>query len=77
MVILIVDIILMAIFIAAGMKSDCGGGVFALGIFLIVVINMALSEAEDVANNPEARKRAKRQMDKDQKEWDEWRYRYR
>lgn len=77
MVILIVDVILMAIFIAAGIKSDCGGGVLALAIFLIAVINMSLSEAEDVANNPDARKRAKKQMEKDQKEWDEWRYKYR
>ena len=75
MVILIVDIILMAIFIAAGIKSDCGG-ILVLAIFLIAIINIALSDAEDVANNPDARKRAKRQIDKDQKEWDEWRYKY-
>lgn len=76
MVILITDIILVAIFIAAGMNSDCGGGVFALAIFLIAIVNMVLSEGEDVANDPKARKRAKEQMDRDQKEWDEWRYKY-
>lgn len=76
MVIAIVDIILFLICLVAGANAECVGLAMIVWVVVAIVATGTLVSAENTANTKEGRERLKREIEQDNKEWNEWRYMY-
>lgn len=76
MAIAITEIILFLIFFAVGEESGHVGASLLIWFFISVMIVPLLGSAEWAVNTEEGREHAKKRRECEDKEWNEWRYRY-
>lgn len=76
MIIAIVNILLFLICLIAGANAGCVGLAMFIWVFVAVVSTGALVSAENTVNTQEGRERLQREIEEDNKEWNEWRYMY-
>lgn len=76
MAIIITNIILFIIFFAVGVESGHIGLALAIWVFIAIVATGSLVSAENTVNTKEGRERLRREIEQDNKEWNEWRYMY-
>lgn len=71
--IIIVDVILFILFMAAGSMADCIGIAFAAWFFIAGIATLCIADAIE-SNTPAGRERWRRENEREEKEWLEWRY---
>lgn len=76
MIIAIVEIVLFFICFAAGANANCVGLAIGVWAFIAVISTGCLISAENTANTQEGRERLRREIEEDNKEWNEWRHMY-
>lgn len=76
MIIAIVDIVLFIICLVSGANAGCVGLAMFVWIVIAVISTGLLVSAENTVDTQEGRERLKREIEQDNKEWNEWRYMY-
>ncbi len=71
--IIIVDLILLVLFLAAGSMADCVGLAFAAWSFIAVIVSLCIADA-CASQTPARRAQRRRRNAREQREWLEWRY---
>lgn len=72
----IVEFILFCIFFVVGVQADCLGLTMFVWVFVAVISASEMKEADKKTSTLKNIERLKREIEQDNKEWDEWRHMY-